>query len=83
MDTSADKVAMMGANVKTHASLTIEFFQALSDEGANVLMISISEIRIVALMPFDQLSDTVKVLHTAHDLDTDQIEAVVYGGTGH
>ena len=28
------------------------------------------------------LNDAVKALHTAYGLDADQIEAVVYGGTG-
>ena len=41
-----------------------------------------SEIRIAALVPLDQLNDAVKALHTAYGLDADQIEAVVYGGTG-
>ena len=50
--------------------------------GMNVLMISTSEIRIAALVPLDQLNDAVKALHTAYGLDADQIEAVVYGGTG-
>uniref|UniRef100_UPI0032E43CE2 ACT domain-containing protein n=1 Tax=Bifidobacterium sp. UBA744 TaxID=1946112 RepID=UPI0032E43CE2 len=48
----------------------------------NVLMISTSEIRIAALVPLDQLEEAVKALHTAYGLDADQIEAVVYGGTG-
>ena len=43
---------------------------------------STSEIRIAALVPLDQLNDAVKALHTAYGLDADQIEAVVYGGTG-
>ena len=30
----------------------------------------------------DQLNDAGKALHTAYGLDADQIEAVVYGGTG-
>ena len=29
-----------------------------------------------------QLNDAVKALHTAYGLDADQVEAVVYGGTG-
>ncbi len=63
--------------------LAAKFFQALSDEGINVLMISTSEIRIAALVPLDQLNDAVKALHTAYGLvPLDQIEAVVYGGTG-
>ena len=30
----------------------------------------------------DRLDDAVRAVHTAFDLDADQIEAVVYGGTG-
>ena len=53
-----------------------------SEKGINVLIISTSEIRIAALVPLDQLNDAVKALHTAYGLDADQVEAVVYGGTG-
>ena len=79
---SVGKVAVVGVGMKTHAGLAAKFFQALSDEGINVLMISTSEIRIAALVPLDQLNDAVKALHTAYGLDADQVEAVVYGGTG-
>ena len=48
----------------------------------NVLMISTSEIRIAALVPLEQLQDAVRALHTAYGLDAEQVEAVVYGGTG-
>ena len=82
VDTTVGKVAVVGVGMKTHAGLAAKFFQALSDEGINVLMISTSEIRIAALVPLDQLNDAVKALHTAYGLDADQIEAVVYGGTG-
>ena len=82
VDTNVGKVAVVGVGMKTHAGLAAKFCQALSDEGINVLMISTSEIRIAALVPLDQLNDAVKALHTAYGLDADQIEAVVYGGTG-
>ena len=81
-NTLLDKQEVLGVGMKTHAGLAAKFFQALSDEGINVLMISTSEIRIAALVPLDQLNDAVKALHTAYGLDADQIEAVVYGGTG-
>ena len=57
-------------------------FTVPGDEGVNVLMISTSEIRIAALVPLGQLNDAVRALHTAYGLDSDQVEAVVYGGTG-
>ena len=76
------KVAVVGVGMKTHSGLAARFFEALSDKGINVLMISTSEIRIAALVPLDQLNEAVKALHTAYGLDADQVEAVVYGGTG-
>ena len=71
-----------GVGMKTHSGLAAKFFNALSDEGVNVLMISTSEIRIAALVPLEQLQDAVRALHTAYGLDAEQVEAVVYGGTG-
>ena len=82
VNTSVGKVAVVGVGMKTHDGLAAKFFNALSDAGINVLMISTSEIRIAALVPLDQLDDAVRALHTAYGLDADQVEAVVYGGTG-
>ena len=76
------KVAVVGVGMKTHSGLAARFFQALSEEGINVLMISTSEIRIAALVPRSQLNDAVRALHSAYGLDADKVEAVVYGGTG-
>ena len=82
VDTNVGKVAVVGVGMKTHSGLAAKFFNALSANGINVLMISTSEIRIAALVPLDQLEDAVRALHTAYGLDADQVEAVVYGGTG-
>ena len=82
VDANVGKVAVVGVGMKTHSGLAAKFFNALSDEGVNVLMISTSEIRIAALVPLGQLNDAVRALHTAYGLDSDQVEAVVYGGTG-
>ena len=82
VDTNVGKVAVVGVGMKTHSGLAAKFFNALSDEGVNVLMISTSEIRIAALVPLEQLQDAVRALHTAYGLDAEQVEAVVYGGTG-
>ena len=82
VDPNVGKVAVVGVGMKTHSGLAAKFFNALSDKGVNVLMISTSEIRIAALVPLEQLNDAVKALHTAYGLDADQVEAVVYGGPG-
>jgi aspartate kinase len=45
-------------------------------------MISTSEIRISIVCRSSDLDKGVKAAHAAFDLDADQIEAVVYGGSG-
>ncbi|WEV73150.1 ACT domain-containing protein [Bifidobacterium sp. ESL0790] len=82
INSEVGKVAVVGVGMKTHSGLAAKFFEALSEKGINVLMISTSEIRIAALVPLDQLDDAVRALHTAYGLDASQVEAVVYGGTG-
>ena len=77
IDANVGKVAVVGVGMKTHSGLAAKFFNALSDEGVNVLMIYTTEIRIAALVPLEQLQDD-----TAYGLDAEQVEAVVYGGTG-
>ncbi|MFT8639160.1 MAG: ACT domain-containing protein [Bifidobacterium sp.] len=76
------KVTLVGVGMKNHSGITATYFKALSDENINVLMISTSEIRISALVPLNDLENAVRAIHTAFNLDADQVEAVVYGGTG-
>jgi aspartate kinase len=62
--------------------VTATFFASLSEAGVNIEMISTSEIRISIVCRSADLEKGVKATHTAFDLDADQIEAVVYGGSG-
>ena len=39
VDANVGKVAVVGVGMKTHSGLAAKFFNALSDEGVNVLMI--------------------------------------------
>ncbi len=48
----------------------------------NIEMISTSEIRISIVCRESDVERAVKAAHTAFDLDADQVEAVVYGGSG-
>jgi aspartate kinase len=82
INSNVGKVAVVGVGMKTHSGLAAIFFNALSANNINVLMISTSEIRIAALVPLEELDSAVIALHTAYGLDSDRIEAVVYGGTG-
>jgi aspartate kinase len=81
-DDTIGKLSLIGAGMKSHPGVSAKFFAALSDAGINIEMISTSEIRISVVTRADSLDDAVRAVHTAFELDSDQEEAVVYGGTG-
>jgi aspartate kinase len=62
--------------------VTAKFFGAIADAGVNIEMISTSEIRISVIVAQDDVDGAVAAAHAAFDLDSEQVEAVVYGGTG-
>jgi aspartate kinase len=81
-DDQIGKVSLIGAGMRSHPGITARFFAALASAGVNIEMISTSEIRISVIVDETQVDAAVQSTHTAFDLDSDEIEAVVYGGTG-
>ena len=81
-DDQIGKLSLIGAGMRSHPGVTATFFAAMSEAGVNIEMISTSEIRISIVCRASDLEKGVRAAHTAFDLDADQIEAVVYGGTG-
>ncbi len=81
-DDQIGKVSLIGAGMRSHPGITAKFFSALASAGVNIGMISTSEIRISVIVDESQVNDAVAAAHSAFDLDADQVEAVVYGGTG-
>jgi len=81
-DDRIGKVSLIGAGMRSHPGITARFFAALASAGVNIEMISTSEIRISVIVDEGQVDDAVTATHTAFDLDSDEVEAVVYGGTG-
>ena len=81
-DDQIGKVSLIGAGMRSHPGVTAKFFSALAAAGVNIGMISTSEIRISVIVDEAQVNDAVAGAHAAFDLDVDQVEAVVYGGTG-
>ncbi|GGT38690.1 aspartate kinase [Streptomyces purpureus] len=81
-DDQIGKISLVGAGMKTNPGVTASFFQALSDAGVNIELISTSEIRISVVTRADDVNEAVRAVHTAFGLDSDSDEAVVYGGTG-
>ena len=76
------KVSLVGAGMRSHPGVSATFFSALADAGVNIEMISTSEIRISVVVAQDDVDLAVTATHKAFELDSDQVEAVVYGGTG-
>jgi len=81
-DDRIGKVSLVGAGMRSHPGVTAKFFSALASAGVNIEMISTSEIRISVIVEEDQIDAAVAAAHAAFDLESDEVEAVVYGGTG-
>jgi aspartate kinase len=81
-DDQIGKVSLIGAGMRSHPGVTAKFFGSIADAGVNIEMISTSEIRISVIVDQDDVDAAVAAAHRAFDLDAEQVEAVVYGGTG-
>ncbi len=81
-DEEIGKVSLIGAGMRSHPGVSARFFEALAVTGVNIEMISTSEIRISVVTRAEDVDTAVRAVHSAFGLDADQVEAVVYGGTG-
>ena len=81
-DDGVGKVSIIGAGMRSSPGITATFFRALADAGVNIEMISTSEIRISVVVSENQVDAAVNAAHEAFQLGSDEVEAVVYGGTG-
>jgi len=81
-DDKIGKVSLIGAGMRSHPGVTAKFFNAIAEAGVNLGMISTSEIRISVVVDEADVDAAVVATHSAFDLDSDEVEAVVYGGTG-
>src|SRR5690606_6398314 len=81
-DDKIGKVSLVGAGMRPHPGVTAKCFSCLAEAGVNIGMISTAEIRISVVVAEEQVDAAVAATHSAFDLDADEVEAVVYGGTG-
>jgi aspartate kinase len=81
-DDKIGKVSLIGAGMRSHPGVSATFFGALAGAGVNIGMISTSEIRISVVVDEQDVDMAVTAAHRAFDLDADEVEAVVYGGSG-
>lgn len=75
------KISLIGAGMRSNPGVSATFFDALHRAGANIDLISTSEIRISVVTAADKMDAAVREIHNAFGLDADE-EATVYGGTG-
>jgi aspartate kinase len=81
-DDEIGKISLIGAGMRSHPGITAKFFAALANAGVNIEMISTSEIRISVIVDEGDVNAAVQAAHPAFDLDSAEVEAVVYGGSG-
>ena len=63
------KISVVGAGMRSHASVGATLLQALAEQGINLRILSTSEIRISVLVDEARLEDGVRCLHDAFGLD--------------
>lgn len=80
-DDQIGKLSVVGAGMRTHSGVSAILFEALSNAGVNIEMISTSEIRISVVVSGEELAEAARAVHTAYGLDG-EAEAVVHAGTG-
>ncbi|MFW5487422.1 MAG: aspartate kinase [Desulfovibrio sp.] len=75
-DTGVCKVSVIGVGMRNHSGVASKSFEALRDEGINLLMISTSEIKITMLIEDKYAELAVRTLHEAFELDKAPAERV-------
>ena len=81
-DEGVGLLSLVGAGMRSNPGVSARLFSALWEAGINIEMISTSEIRISVVTRIEDLDTAVRAVHTAFELDAEDTEAVVYGGTG-
>ena len=57
------KLSVVGIGMRSHAGVAAEMFEILSQAGANIQMISTSEIKITVTVAEDQIETAAKAIH--------------------
>ncbi|QTH44724.1 aspartate kinase [Cohnella sp. LGH] len=64
------KVSIVGAGMVSNPGVAAQMFEAISDVGVNIKMVSTSEIKVSCVIAAEPLQDVIRALHTAFGLDT-------------
>ncbi|MAP94299.1 MAG: aspartate kinase [Ponticaulis sp.] len=71
VDRDVSKVSVIGVGMRSHTGVAKTMFDALSDRGINIQVISTSEIKISVLINSSYTELAVRALHTAYGLDAE------------
>lgn len=72
-DPGIAKVSLIGAGMKTHPGVAADMFDALSDAGINIEIISTSSIRISCVVRATEVERAVKAIHTRFGLTEEAV----------
>jgi aspartate kinase len=67
-DEHVAKISLVGAGMKTHPGVAAQMFQALTDAGVNIEMISTSTIRVSVVVPSADTERAVRAVHASFGL---------------
>ncbi|HEX2240364.1 MAG TPA: aspartate kinase [Actinomycetota bacterium] len=67
-DSDIAKISLIGAGMKTHPGVAASMFEALSEHGINIEIISTSSIRVSCVIRADRVEEAVRAIHDRFDL---------------
>ena len=62
------KLSVVGIGMRSHSGVAAEMFEALGNEGVNILMISTSEIKIAVTIEQERAEEAARIVHAAFGL---------------
>jgi aspartate kinase len=72
-DSTLAKVSVVGTGMVNTPGYAANMFRALHEQGINIQLITTSEIKITCIIAEDRVTDAVKALHKAFELERDVI----------
>lgn len=72
------KISIVGAGMVSNPGVAAKMFEAISNLGISINMVSTSEIKVSCVISNSRLNEVIQALHTAYGLDTDS--TVFVGG---
>ncbi|MFC1871141.1 aspartate kinase [Chloroflexota bacterium] len=70
-DPSLGKVSIIGTGMQNTPGFAAKMFSALSKQGINIQLITTSEIRITCIIDAEKVTDAVKALHQAFEVEAE------------